>query len=225
MTEPPIRMVDQGLFHTDAELVGEPTRRTLQHTAKRIAFRALTSGQLAGQLVHASRSADERQIIGAWLIADPTGTVTAHQGQYIGQGGPWDLADAIILGSRDAVQAPTLNGYYRERPDAFAELVARHKTSRGFLLKRHEEAIRAGHWYAVMQIHTDPTFLGLLRAAVGDRGTQLVFHDWLTEHRFPHADELRSKRWNQGKWTENQLLDLLSKPFDCKRRSFTGQSV
>jgi uncharacterized protein (TIGR02996 family) len=213
------------VFNTDTELVGQPTRRTLQHTAKRIAFRALTSGQLASQLVHASRSAYERQILGAWLIANPTGTVTAHQGQYIGQGGPWDLADAIIPGSRDAVQSPALNGFYRERPDAFAEQVARHKTSRESLLRGHDEAIRAGHCYAAMQIHTDPAFIGLLRAAIGDRGTQLVFHDWLAEHGFPHADELRSIRWNQGKWTEKQLLDLLSKPFDCKRRSFTGQSV
>ena len=83
----------------------------------------------------------------------------------------------------------------------------------------------AGTVYGEMRVHRDPTFLGLLRAAVNDRSTQLVLHDWLAEQGFPHVDELRSKRWNQGLWTGNQLLDLLSKPFTTARRSFRGRAV
>jgi hypothetical protein len=83
----------------------------------------------------------------------------------------------------------------------------------------------AGHLYAVMQAHADPAFVPLLSAAADERGTQLVLHDWLAERAFPHVEELRSKKWNKGKWTEAQLLDLLTKPFGSRRRSFSGRTV
>ncbi len=228
MTEPPIRMVYPGLFHADADLTGEPSRRIYLRTATQLAFRAFTRGEAANRLVHASHivpSSNNRQVIGAWFVADPCGNVSAHRGQSLGPGGSWDLADAVIPGSRHAVQAPALNGFYRERPDAYRERVESHQVARECLLARHDEAVRSGHLYAVMRAHPDPSFLGLLRAAIGDRSTQLVLHDWLEERGFPHAAELQSKRWNRGEWTENQLLDLLSKPFTTTRRSFTGRLV
>jgi hypothetical protein len=48
MTEPPIKLVYQGRLHTGGEMAlpEEPSRRTYQQAAKRVAFRALTSGQL-----------------------------------------------------------------------------------------------------------------------------------------------------------------------------------
>jgi uncharacterized protein (TIGR02996 family) len=228
MTEPPIRILYPGQFHTDAELTAEPHRRIYQRTAKQIAFQALATGEPASRLVHVFRTmpaSDDRLVAGAWFIADRSGKVSAYRGQFLGQGGPWDLADAIIHGSRHAVQTPVLTAFYSHRPVAYQELVENHRAARELLLSRHEEAVRTDHLYAVMQTHSDPTFLGLLRAAIGNRGTQLVFHDWLEEHGFPHADELQSKRWNRGEWTANQLLDLLSKPFTTKRRSFSGRTV
>jgi hypothetical protein len=210
----------------------EPRRRVYRQTAKRIAFRALTSGRPAAQLVHVLRlvphgnaSAGQHHFMGGSLIANPTGTVTAHCGEYIGHGGPWDLADAIIPGSAHAVQSPALSGYYRTHPEAYRELVTGHAASVQRLAARHLEAVEDGNLFATMRVHPDPTFLGLLRAAIDDRGAQLILHDWLAERGFPHADELRSKRWNQGKWTENQLLDLLTKPFASVRRSFSGRTV
>ncbi len=228
MTEPPIQTVLQERFHTDANLSNEPSRRVHQQTARRIAFRALTSGRLAAQLIHVFRFADGpvgRSGVGSWLIADPAGNVTAHRGQIIGPGGPWELANAIVPGSVHAVQAPALNGYFRDRPQAYRESVANHQASLQCLRTRQEEAIEAGNRYATMHIHAEPGFVPLLSAAVEDRSTQLILHDWLAERGFPHVNELRSKRWNQGKWTENQLLDLLSKPFMTTRRSFLGRTV
>jgi hypothetical protein len=108
MTEPPIKLVYQGRFHTggDAVLPEEPPCRTYQQAAKRIAFRALTSGKLAAQLPHVIHVADsdgQHHVTGSWLIADAEGNVTAHRGHYIGLGGPWGLANAIVPGSADAV--------------------------------------------------------------------------------------------------------------------------
>jgi hypothetical protein len=230
MTEPPVKMVYQGRFHAGAgtNLANQPSRCVYQQTVRRIAFRALTSGKPAAQLIHAFRFVDgsaDRCGVGSWLIADPAGNVTAHRGQYVGAGGPWELANAIIFCSAHAVRAPTLNGYYRDRPETYRELVANHEASLQCLLARHEEAIGAGNSYATMHTDAEPGFLPLLSAAVADRSTQLILHDWLAERGFPHVDELRSKRWNQGKWTENQLLDLLSKPFTTTRRSFSGRAV
>lgn len=234
MTEPPIKMVFEGRFHADADtnVVEGPSRRAYQQTARRIAFRALTSGKLAAQLLHVFHLAEPdglltsaHHVVGGWLIADHTGNVTAHRGQYVGQGGPWDLANTIVPGSTHAVQAPVLNGYYRDRPEAYRELLAGYESSLQYLRKRHEEAVEVGHLYATMQAYADPHFVSLLSAAIADRGTQLILHDWLAERGFPHVDELRSKRWNQGKWTETQLLDLLTKPFTATRRSFSGRTV
>jgi hypothetical protein len=234
MTEPPVTIAHHGRFHTgaDARLPDEPGGRTYQKAAKRLAFRALTSGKLAAQLFHVFRAGPagsgatgEQRVMGGWLIADCDGNVTAHRGQYVGQGGPWDLANAIIPGSAQAVQPPMLNGYYRARPEAYLDMVERHAASLLCLQGRHGDAVDAGYLYAVMQIRAEPGFLPLLRAAIDDRATQLILHDWLAEHNFPHVDELRSKRWNQGKWTENQLLDLLSKRFATTRRSFSGRTV
>ncbi len=234
LTEPPVKVICHGRFHTgaDANLLDEPRRRAYQQTARRIAFRALTSGKLAAQLLHVFHfsppgepGTGNHHVLGSWLIADPAGNVTAHRGLFFGQGGPWALANTIIPGSAHAVQSPLLNGYYRDRPEAYRELVASHEASRQCLLGRHSEAVADGHVYATMQTHPDPTFVALLSAAVGDRGTQLVLHDWLAEAGFPHVDELRSKKWNKGEWTEGQLLDLLSKPFASKRRSYSGRSV
>lgn len=113
MTEPPIKMVFHGRFHTsgDTTLSDEPGRPPYRKTAKQLAFRALTSGKLAAQLLHVFRvgSQDapmpgEHHVMGSWLIADSHGNVTAHRGQYIGPGGPWDLANAIVPGSAHAVR-------------------------------------------------------------------------------------------------------------------------
>jgi hypothetical protein len=93
------------------------------------------------------------------------------------------------------------------------------------LAERHVEAVEARHLYATMRAHPDPSFVALVRAAVGDRAAQLVLHDWLAERGFPHADELRVKKRSKGKLTESQLLDLLTKPFDTRRRSFSGRTV
>jgi hypothetical protein len=230
MTEPPIKMVHHGRFHTgaDASFADEPRRRTYRQTARRVAFRALSRGKLAAELVHIFRTipaTNEHQVTGGWLIADASGNTTAHRGHYAGQGGPWDLADAIIPGSAGAVQRPALNGCYCDRPDAFRELVERHEAALQQLLARHGDAIEAGHLFGTMQTHADPCFLALLKSAIDDRTTQLVLHDWLAERGFPHVDELRLKRWYQGKWTEIQLLDLLSKPFTTTRRSFSGAAI
>ncbi len=233
LTEPPIRMIAHGQFHSgqDAAFTDGPLRRRYQHTSKQVAFRAMTSRKTAGQLVYEVRIAGQgipfldHQCVGAWLVADALGTVTAHRGLFAGEGGPWELADSIVPGSAHAVRTPVLTGYYRERPEAYLELVSKYETSVQWLRKQHDEALSAGNLYATMQIHSDPDFLGLLSAAVTDRATQLVLHDWLTDRGFPHANELRSKRWNQGKWTENQLLDLLSKPFTTERRSYSGRSI
>jgi hypothetical protein len=228
MTEPPLKMIFQRRFHigSDLELPANPSRQIYGHTSKQVAFRAMTSGKTASQLLHASSFAPDAQILfaGGWLIADSCGIVTAHHGQNSG-GGPWQLADAMIPGSAGAVQAPALNGYYRDRPEEFRAVVERYETSMQALMGRHIEAVEAGRLYATMTTHYDPCFLALLTEAIDDRSTQLVLHDWLAEHDFPHVDELRSKRWNQGKWTENQLLDLLSKPFNSTRRSFSGRAV
>jgi hypothetical protein len=153
------------------------------------------------------------------------GRVTAHRGTSFGQGSPWDLADAIIPGSAQAVQPPALNGYYRARPEAYRKALANHETSMQRLAGRHAQAVAAAHLYSTMHLHPDPGFAGLVRAAIADPTTQLILHDWLAERAFPHAYELRSKRWNQGKWTEPQLLDLLSKPFASRRRSFRGRAL
>jgi uncharacterized protein (TIGR02996 family) len=228
MTEPPIRILFPGLFHTGAALTGEAHHRIYQRTAKQIAFRALTTDEPAARLVHVFRtvpSSGDQVVIGAWFVADHSGRVSAHRGQFLGQGGPWDLAETIIPGSRHAVQAPVLNGFYRDRPDAYQELVESYRAAQELLLARHNEAVKADHLYTVMQTHPDWSFLAMLRAAIGNRDVQLVFHDWLEEQGFPHADELNSKRWNRGEWTANQLLDLLSKPFSAKRRSFSGRTI
>src|SRR5205823_298305 len=136
LTEPPITVNFSGRFHagTDAVLFDEPPHRTYQQTARRIAFRAMTSGKLAAQLVHAFRIAPpgepatgDNHVMGSWLIADSVGNVTAHRGLYVGPGGPWDLANVIIPGSSHAVQPPVLNGHYRARPDAYQELLANHE--------------------------------------------------------------------------------------------------
>jgi hypothetical protein len=234
LTEPPVQVTYHGRFHAgaDADLWDEPRRRAYQQAARRIAFRALTSGTPAAQLLHVFRGArpgelvtGDHHVMGSWLIADAAGNVTAHRGLHVGPGGPWELANAIIPGSAHAVQAPALNGYYRERPEEYRQLVAAHAASLERLLDRHGEAVGAGHLYAQMQVRADPTLLALLRSAINDRGTQLVLHDWLEERGFPHAGELRSKKWNKGKWTEAQLLDLLSKPIRTTRRSFSGRAV
>jgi hypothetical protein len=230
MTEPPIKLVYQGHFHTGGEIAlpEEPSRRTYRQAAKRMAFRALTSGKLAAQLVHVFRvgpGIGPHQIVGGWLIADAEGNVTAHRGQYVGAGGPWNLASAIVAGSAYAVREPELTGYYRDRPDEYRNLVEQHAASRRCLEVRHQEAVDADDLYAVMQLRGEADFLPLLGAAIDDRTTQLVLHDWLAERDFPHVDELRSKRWNQGKWTEAQLLDLLSKPFTSTGRSFSGRTI
>jgi hypothetical protein len=112
-----------------------------------------------------------------------------------------------------------------DRPDLFQDAVERHDAALQVFLRQQEEAVAAGHVYAALSTHPDPCFQALLKAAVNDRSTQQVLHDWLEEQAFPHAHELRSKRWNKGKWTRNQLLDLLSKPFNSTRRSFTGRTA
>ena len=123
MTEPPIKIAFRGQCHAGVP-APEPSRRVYRQTARRVAFAALTGGALASQLVHAFQSSPEGgQVVGAWLVADAAGIVTAHPGQ--GAGGPWDLADAILPGSSGAVQRPVLNGFYRDRPDAYRELVGR----------------------------------------------------------------------------------------------------
>jgi hypothetical protein len=233
ITEPPIRIGYHGRFHTGANLSFsvKPDRRIYQQTAKRIAFRALTTERLTAQLLHVVQVArlddvaGEHRVIGGWLIADPSGNVTAHRGEYRGQGSPWELANNIVPDSAWAVQIPVLNGPYRTHPEAYQKLVADHAAAMERLSERHAEGITAGNRFATIRIHPDPVFLGLLRTAIGNRETQMILHDWLAERGFPHVDELRSKRWNQGKWTENQLLDLLSKPFASSRRSFSGRTV
>jgi hypothetical protein len=116
MQQPPISFAYFGRFHGAAGTFspGEPPRRAYQHTAKRIAFRALTSGKAAARLVHIlgpvpheDASAGEHNAICGWLVADPIENVTAHRGEHIGEGGPWRLANAIIPGSAHAVQALT----------------------------------------------------------------------------------------------------------------------
>jgi hypothetical protein len=223
MTEPPLSMTFHDWFHTDdfAGLTAEPRRQVYRNTAKQLALRAITGGRLAAQIPHGISA---QRIFGAWLIADPAGIVTAHRGQHAGED-PWQLAEAIIQGSSGAVQVPVLNGYYRDRPDAFHDLVERYDSSTQALFGKHIEAVTASHVYGCMRIHPDPCFLALLKAAIDERCAQLILHDWLEEQSFPHAAELQSKRWNQGKWTFNQLLDLLSKPFASGRRSFTGRAV
>ena len=76
MTEPPIKMAYLGRFYTgtDANLVHEPHYRTYQRVAKRIAFRALTSGKVAAQLIHVLRvgrpggpATGEHHVTGTWL--------------------------------------------------------------------------------------------------------------------------------------------------------------
>jgi uncharacterized protein (TIGR02996 family) len=234
MIEPPIRMVYQGVFHTgaNADSIGEPNRRGYQRAARRIAFRAWTSGEPAAQLLHAfhmAQSSDlttgDYHLVGSWLVADPVGNVSAHQGQYVGRAGPWELANAIIPGSTHAVRPPLLTGYYRTRPEEFRSLVANYAESLRCLMERHHDAVRAGNLYATMSYYGDPLFASLLRAAVGDRTAQLVLADWLEERSFPHAAELRSKKWNKGKLTEAQLLDLLSKRYAATRRSFSGRTI
>jgi hypothetical protein len=234
LLEPPVAAVHYGRFHAgaDANLFDEPHRRVYRQAARRIAFRALTRGKLSAHLLYVFHRAlpggtvtDNHHVMGSWLIADPAGNVTAHRGLYVGPGGPRELANAIIPGSAPAAQAPVLNGYYRERPDAYRDLVASYEQALKCLLAPHSEGAAAGHLYAAMQVHADPAFMPLLSAAVGDHGTQLVLHDWLAEREFPHAEELRSKKWNKGKWTEAQLLDLLTKPFRSTRRSFSGRQI
>ena len=74
--------------------------------------------------------------MGGWLIADPAGNVTAHRGRFVGRGGPWQLANAIVPGSAHAVESPVLTGYYRDRPEAYRRLTANREASlleeRGF---------------------------------------------------------------------------------------------
>jgi hypothetical protein len=234
VTEPPVKVVYPGRFHTGAEadLWAEPHARTYRQTARRIAFRALTSGEQAAQLLHVFRTArpghdvtDDHHVMGSWLIADPAGKVTAHRGLYVGVGGSWHLADVIIPGSAHAVQPPTLNGYYRARPDAYRELVANHAASHRCLQERHAEAVAAAHLYAEMTFHPALHFTPLLRAAIAEGGVQGILHDWLEEQGFPHAEELRIKKRNRGRFTEGQFLDLLTKPLDSTRRSFSGRTV
>src|SRR5262249_41715918 len=140
----------------------------------------------------------EHHLMGGWLVADPTGKVTAHRGMYVGQGGPWELAGTIVAGSAAAVNAPVLTGYHRDHPDEHEQRLACYQTAMQRLLERHDEALAAGNLYAIMRSHPDPCFVPLLRAAISDRATQLILHDWLADRDFPHVEELRSKRWNQG---------------------------
>jgi hypothetical protein len=114
---------------------------------------------------------------------------------------------------------------YRSRPEEYRRLVADFEASLRRLMERHGDAVRAGNLYATMSCHGDPVFAALLRAAVGDRGAQLVLADLLEERGFPHAAELRSKKWNKGKLTEAQLLDHFTKPFAATRRSFSGRAI
>ena len=193
--------------------------------ATQLAFRAMTGGMLAAQLVSVRQRApseEPRSLAGSWLIANSDGIVTAHRGQDSG-GTLWLLADAIVPNSAGAVQSPTLNGYYRARPDAYHDQVVKHEAALQHLRQRHALAVTAGHVYGEMEIY--PDLLVLLKAAVGDRSVQLIFADWLEEHGFPHVEELRSKRRDKGRLTANQLLDLLTKPLDCKRRSFRGSTI
>jgi hypothetical protein len=55
-------------------------------------------------------------------------------------------------------------------------------------------------------------------------GSSAVLPQATSQEATPNAEELRLKRWNKGMLTESQLLDLLTKPFGAKRRSFSGRT-
>lgn len=218
MTEPPITFTFPGHFHRGtAPLPGGISLSTYRKPARRVAFAALIGDRLTAQLVVNWEGA------GGWLIADAAGKVTAHRGQH--EGGRWALADAIIPGSAGAVQRPSLNGHARSHPEEYRRRLDEFDAARLRLHEAHAEALSAGNLFAELRIHPNPVFLALLKGAVRDRTTQKVLHDWLAENDFPHAEELLSKKWAGGLWTEAQLLDLLSKPFSTTRRSFRGRTV
>jgi hypothetical protein len=210
--------------------VGRAPRRAYRKAAQRLAFRALTRDALAAELLYVFQVARPGEpvtgvyhVLGSWLVADPAGNVTAHRGHATGRVGPWELAEAIVPGSAPAVRPPLLTGYYRHRPAAYRQLVADYEVARQRLQERHGAAVRSGSLYATLHLHGDAAFAALLRAAVADRQAQALLHDWLAERSFPHADELLGKKWNGGRFTEAQLLDLLTKPFGTSRRSFAGR--
>src|SRR5262249_53203410 len=98
---PPIQMVHDGHLPTAAEADGwgQPPPRAYRQAAVRVAFRALIGGQPAAELLHVFHASqpgepvtDQYHVIGSWLVADPTGSVSAHRGAYVGTGGPWELA-------------------------------------------------------------------------------------------------------------------------------------